>query len=154
MQTHRWMLSLITALSLTALATAGQPEPSANVEQTDLAAAYTCHVTSPPIFTPMPIDVPLTTSGGPVLLTLTVSGSSSSGTGSVSLVFTVDGQSVTPTLTPSIGGLWLLSPSRVVDVSPGRHTFGALLACEGNAGTDVGVGPAWLSAYELPLIRK
>jgi hypothetical protein len=148
MKRQRLMFSVVTCLWLAGMAYGAPPKGSANVKQTELTSSYTCGFT----FTPVPIDVTLTTAGGPVLLSLTVNVYALSGTGNATLAFAIDGQTLSAqALVGSADTYLLMSPSRVVEVPAGVHTFGAMLACTVN---DMTVGNAWLSAYELPLIRK
>jgi hypothetical protein len=148
------LLSLITTLSLTTLTFAAAPVGSANVGQTDMAG-WPCPSESfpPPIFSDMPIGVSLTTTGGPVLLTLSLTTDTGASSGDAFIRFSVDQQAVNaPALRWPPATQELISLARVVSVTAGVHTFGAQMACltAGNAVTVTG----WLSAYELPLIRK
>ena len=145
------LLSLIAAASLTTMAWAGQPEPSANVAQVDVTAPWTC----PTTFTNIPVSLALTTEGGPILVTLTINPPTFWG-GGERILFepVIDGQPIPGdqlTVSNSNNWLWPFVFTRVYSLSAGTHTVGGRLACLTNAAT---MGRAWLYAYELPLIRR
>jgi hypothetical protein len=149
------LLSLLTALSLASLVVAGQPEPRANVGQADLAEAYVCPRSTE--LQLVPVSVALTTEGGPVLVNIVVVGYSWEGPIPVSLsvLFTVDGEPHYETEVTAGGTSFTLSPSRIFDVPAGAHRFGMSVICSpSSTGYPVLIYKAWLSAYELPLLKK
>ena len=141
-------------IMLAGLASGAAPIGSANVGQTDMEA-WPCPSASfpPPIFSDMPIGLSLTTTGGPVLLTLSLTTETGASSGDAFIRFSADQQAVNaPALRWPPATQELVSLTRVVPVTAGVHTFGAQMACltAGNAVTVTG----WLTVYELPLIRK
>jgi hypothetical protein len=152
------LLSLITALSLTTVTFAAAPAGSANWGQADLPQPVACPTNYPPgsplTFVGLP-GVSLTTAGGPVLLLANVETFSQSGYGFIIVDLLVDGSSIGGSLEQQFlnGAPVSLSLSRAVSVNAGAHTFGARVACPDN-GDAVNVRRAWVTAYELPLIRK
>ena len=150
------LLSLVTALSLSTLTFAAAPVGTANWGQADLVNDWTCTTTP----TAIPgLSLSLTTTGGPVLLMITVSVALPEGVSSVepatNLVPVVDAQAVSTDgiTSPPLSGdqPFVLTFSRVYPLMAGVHTFGASLQCPPTLSV---VTRAWLTAYELPLIKK
>lgn len=150
--------SILILVSLSSLAWAGQRDLlPPNVGQVDLVEDWRCPVTYPYnpndgdqlIFTPFPLSVSLTTTGGPVLLSLVLS---VTGTYTTTLILTAD-QSASGT-----GLVWgyyqpQATVTRIMAVPAGTHTFGAMIACA-NGGDPAWVTQAWLSVYELPSVAR
>jgi hypothetical protein len=146
------LIGLVMSLVLVGSTWAGKPEPRANVEQVDLAEAYVCQPSREP--QPVPIQVDLQTSGGPVLVSVVLFAYSWEGPIPVSfgVVFTVDGQLHHETEVRSAATTGdTLSPSRVFDVPAGVHTFGLSAICSPASAYAVLIYRAWLIAYELPM---
>jgi hypothetical protein len=141
------VLMVITLLS--SYAVAAQPEPSANVKQSDLEN-WQCPNTFPPTVATMPLPVELTTDAGHVLLSLTLSTVAPLGFAQVSLDLTMDGSPIGADVLSSLQTQHVISLTRVVQVSKGAHTFGVTITCTGAVHVDHG----WLMAYELPLVQQ
>jgi hypothetical protein len=151
-QTWTWTLIIVTITVLAGIASGAAPTGSANVGQTDLEA-WSCPLSFPqPTFSAMPIGVSLTTIGGPVLLSLTLNTFAASSSAQLAVELTVDQAPINADLQWNTNARQLSTLTRVVTVSAGAHTFGADIACI--SGDAITVTRAWLSAYELPLIRK
>jgi hypothetical protein len=152
--------TLIAAAILLTLtrAWAGQPGPTpANWGQAD-TSDWNCPLTTgvdnpPPIYTPMPVGVALTTSGGPVLASVNLTSSTNSASPRLLLRFTVGGVPVGPTVEFLTGHLRLESETRILPIQAGSHSIGVSLACL-TGGDAVTIEQAWLSVYELPTIPK
>lgn len=100
----------------------------------------------------MPVSVSLTTSGGSVLLSLTLNTFAQSSTAQLATDFTVDQQGGNADVQWNTNSTQLASLSLVVAVGAGVHTFGVEIACiSGDAMT---ITRAWLTAYKLPLTKK
>jgi hypothetical protein len=140
------------------LAWPGQPGPTPpNWGQTDLSD-WTCPQFYPnptPQFVVLPVSVALTTTGGPVLVSLGLNSFNTAGSGARLLVdLTVDGVPVGTAVDWNLmsgGGLDALT--RIVPVTSGAHTFGVSIACNAS-GNVFTIERAWLAAYELPAIPK
>ena len=150
------LLSLLTALSLVSVVVAGQPEPIANVGQVDLFDDWSCPLTypfPPLIFTDMPLSLALTTTGGPVLVAMTLTTESISSLREITLILVADNQSIGADVRWQANDRGLASVTRVYQLPAGAHTFGVKMACQTGGDTFI-VTRAWLTAYELPLIRR
>jgi hypothetical protein len=143
--------ALATALLLTltvSLAWAGQPDIPPNAAQAELATPVVC---PPPSQQPVPVEVTLTTTGNPVLVSAAIQAFwlITRTAISIAAVVTVDGQSIERSRLDGSGNAVVLTPTRLVDVPAGPHTFGLSVLCfsaEGNTQ----IYNAWLLAYELP----
>jgi hypothetical protein len=151
MHTHRirWLLSFLITVALTHAALAGQPRPTPpNVAQVDMVDAWVC----PPdmIVRELPLDLSLTTRGGPVMVSYTVN-VWAAGVGTVIILTPLVDQG-------SIGAdvSWfgvsrdVITLTRAIDLPAGTYTFGAQIACQYSST----VTRAWLTAYELPTIPR
>jgi hypothetical protein len=152
------LLGLLAALSLASFAMAGQPEPSANVAQVDRVSPWVCPAspTMPPIFTSIPdLSLALTTQGGPLLMMVMIDTPTFWG-GGEGILFepVINGQQISGdrlSISRSNNSLWPFAFSRVYMLPAGTHSFSASLACLNNPAN---MGRAWVTVYELPLIRR
>jgi hypothetical protein len=153
----RTALLTLIIVAMACGAWAGQPGPTPpNWGQADVSD-WTCPQYYPnptPNFVTLPVAVALTTTGGPVLLSMTLNSFNSSSSGARTLIdVLVDGVRVGPIVDwDSIGGS-LDSLTRVIPVAAGAHTFGLAIACNAQGNTYT-VERAWLAAYELPTIPR
>ena len=127
-------------------------EGSANVGQVDMVEDFLC----PPSIdlttvTNVPLQVSLSTGGGPVQLTILLN-TSMAGDAIVKFIPVIDGvaheEDFVYAAPGGSFGIITTTYARVYPLASGPHTFGLQAACRG----EVTVFRAWNTAYELPLI--
>jgi hypothetical protein len=130
---------------------------SANVAQADLFVEQVWNCTPSPsasTFTDIPeLSVSLSTRGGPVLVMLVLNANTPFNA-PFRFVGVVDGveqsQDALLVYPQGHGGYEVLTSTRVYALTAGAHVFGVRAAC-----MDFGqVVRGWITAYELPLIKK
>jgi hypothetical protein len=103
------------------------------------------------------LTLSITTTGNPVLVAVMMNVRGGSESLFWSLI--IDGQGrnqdeMTHVLTPAPAGTLLgdtLNYHRVISLAAGAHTIGVGMSC---AGTTIVVYRSWLTAYELPMVKK
>jgi hypothetical protein len=101
----------------------------------------------------VPLSVSLSTTGGPVQLTILLN-TSIAGDTILKLIPVIDGipreEDFVYAMPGGSFGILVTTYARTYPLASGPHMFGLRAACRG----EVTIFRAWSTAYELPLIRK
>jgi hypothetical protein len=152
---RRLGLTIAVTTLITGLAWAGQPmNTPPNWDQVDRTSPWTCPTpsgTTGDWFTLPDFDASLTTTGGPVLLSLTLTVSGLQHGSAFWLSPVVDDQRQPQRMDwQTVGGVDTITVQRVYPLPAGTYSFEVAMSCQ----FLVEVTRGWLTVYELPSSRR